>query len=666
MPAACNYRSSHIYCHTLRIMRAAAVFLCSAAGVPSLLGQNLITNGDFETPPYAPSFTVSGWNVGGNGFVHSIEEGATTPIHSAALNIGGDSQGNTLSQSFPTTIGALYRLDFDSAIYGIPDGSDLLKLNVKINGATTLIDDSVIPFTANTFDTSMVRFRHYRYLFRADSTTTTLEFSDSGLGNSIADTIVDTVTVSATPTPPPANLVNNGSFETGPFNTVGTVTGWNVGGNANIGATSEGATAGSHSASFSAGGDSDGNTLSQAIPTVPGEQYTLDFDAGVFGPDPGTPLQLNVTVTGGAELLNATVTPPVASTLNGNAVEFDHYHYTFVADSALTTLMFTDIGTGNSNTDTVLDNVYVPPANLLTNGDFETPPFNTYSITGWTEAGGGKVEANGEGATSPTHGAAFGTGGNPPGNQLSQSFPTTAGTMYSLDFDSGVYGVHSGSALQLSVGVIGNGVILDKVVTPPEAGTYTAAQVTFQHYHYTFIANSAMTTLQFQDLGNGGTGADIVLDTAMVTDMAAYSFGQWQTLNFSVGQRGNPSISAWDADPDTDLFANGLEFFSYTNPLTGIPKGDTPNLPRVSITIDGSSRYLTLTYHRLIGWTGNPEVVQVSDDLVTWDNSQTQIEQVGSPALAGDGMTEIVTVRLKNPINQGPVPKKFLRIGLTQ
>jgi len=665
MLAACNSRTNNIYRKKPLILRLAPLF-AGALSLASVSAQNLVTNGDFEEPPYAPNSTITGWNVGGSGFIHSIEEGSTSPSHSAAFNVGGDSEGTVLSQSFATTVGALYRVDFDTGIFGMPDETSFLTLNVSIVGTDTLINDAVIPPAANTFDPSLMSFRHYQYIFRADSTTTTIQFADTGLGNSISDTVLDTVSVAPTPTPPLANLVNNGDFESPPFNTGGTVTGWSVGGNANIGETREGATTGTHTASFNAGSDSDGNTLSQTIPTVPGKQYTVDFDAGVFGADPGTPQQLNVTVTGNALLLYETVTPPLAGTFNPNLVVFDHYHFTFIADSALTVVTFSDIGTGNSNTDTMLDSVYIPQVNLLTNGDFETAPFNTYEVTGWTLSGGGKVELNLQGVTTPTHGAAFGTGGNPPGNQLSQSFPTTAGKMYSVDFDSGIYGTHSGSPMQLNVQITGNGTILDQTVAPPETGTWDPAQVVMQHYHFTFIANSGTATLQFQDLGSGGTSADVDLDTVAVVEQPVWSFEQWQKSNFTTAQRGNPSISGWEADPDTDLIANGLEYFSNTDPLAGTPTGQAGNLPRISVTTSGPSTYLTLTYHRLIGWSGNPEVIEVSDDLITWDSTQTQIEQVGTPTLAGDGLTEIVTVRLTTPINQGPIPRKFLRIALTQ
>lgn len=666
MLPAHNFRISYIVAAKLWFWSflAAGTLLLAPKSAPA---QNLITNGDFEAPPFAPSLTVTGWNVQGTGKIHSIQEGSTSPTHSAALNIGGSSEGSILSQSFATTVGQLYVLDFDTAIFGTPDGTDLLTLNVQINGTATLINDTLIPPAANTFDPSLMTFRHYQYTFRADSNTTTLQFTDAGLGNTSADTVFDTVSVKATPTPGPQNLVTNGSFEATPFDTVGTVTDWVVGGNSNVGATGEGATAGLHCASFSAGSDVDGNTLSQTIPTSPGKQYTLDFDAGVFGPADGPPLQLNVTVNGNSTLINSTVMPPAAHTFDGNVVLFDHYHFSFTADSALTVLAFSDVGTDNPSTDVILDNVVVPQVSLLINGNFETGPFDTMGMVGgWTISGGGKIENKMEGATTPTHSAALGTGGNPPGNILGQSFATTPGKFYALDFDAGIFGVHTGTPLQLTTRVIGSGTILNQTITPPEAGTYNPAQTVFQHYHFNFIANSATTTLQFQDVGTGGAGADVMVDTASVVELPAYTFDQWQMSHFTVGQRGNPSISGWDADPDGDFIANGLEYFFNTDPLPGIRTVDAGNLPRISVTTSGPSKYLTLTYHRLIGWSGNPEVIEVSDDLITWDNTQAQIEQVGSPTLAGDGLTEIVTVRLKTPINQGPIPRKFLRLSLTQ
>ena len=54
-------------------------------------------------------------------------------------------------------------------------------------------------------------------------------------------------------------------------------------------------------------------------------------------------------------------------------------------------------------------------------------------------------------------------------------------------------------------------------------------------------------------------------------------------------------------------------------------------------------------------------VVEVSDDLVTWDSSGAQIEMVGSPLNNGDGFSETVTYRLTDAASLAEM--KFLRVA---
>ena len=475
------------------------------------------------------------------------------------------------------------------------------------------------------------------------------------------------------------NVLFNGDFET--FNGSDKVPGWTVFGNNNIAEVEdEGSTSPSHSAAFNVGGDSDGNILSQSFSTTTGQVYTLDFDAAIFG-QPGATLQLRVQVFGSSSsLVDQTLIPSSANTFDPNLVLFRHYHFTFTAESTTTILQFSDIGLGNSIADTVLDTVSVAPApsptptqNVVANGDFETPPYPPESsvgtVTDWTVGGYGKVALTGEGATTGSHSVTFNPGGDSESNTLLQSFDTVSGQTYTLDFDAGIYGVpDAGSTLQLSVQVSGTETLLTQTVTPPFANTYNPNSVIFQHYHFTFTADSSTTTLQFSDVGFGNSGADTILDTVSVvpipTPGSPAAFAQWQASHFNATELNDPNISGWSADPDFDGIANGLEYFFHTDPKA-ITTSDAPALPRVSVESTGSSQYLTFTYRRLMGWAGSPAIVCVSDDLLTWDETESQIEQVGNPIATGDGLTETVTVRLKTPINQGPIPRKFLRLKLT-
>ena len=58
------------------------------------------------------------------------------------------------------------------------------------------------------------------------------------------------------------------------------------------------------------------------------------------------------------------ITPPVNTGPNPSDptnVPFAHYHYIFTANSAATTIQFTDVGLGNANADEILDSVVINP-----------------------------------------------------------------------------------------------------------------------------------------------------------------------------------------------------------------------------------------------------------------------------------------------------------------
>jgi hypothetical protein len=108
-------------------------------------------------------------------------------------------------------------------------------------------------------------------------------------------------------------------------------------------------------------------------------------------------------------------------------------------------------------------------------------------------------------------------GGNFEGDTLFQSVATTPGQKYAVDFDAGIFGKRTGAPLQLRTEIIGNGTLINQLLTPPDANTWDPASVQFQHYYIEFTANSAMTTLQFTSVGLGNAAADQVVDTVSVS-----------------------------------------------------------------------------------------------------------------------------------------------------
>lgn len=55
---------------------------------------------------------------------------------------------------------------------------------------------------------------------------------------------------------------------------------------------------------------------------------------------------------------------------------------------------------------------------------------------------------------------------------------------------------------------------------------------------------------------------------------------------------------------------------------------------------------------------------QAQNSLTNGDFETLPVEQ-SDPVATGDGLTEEVTVRLITPLNEGPIPRKFLRLKLT-
>jgi len=163
----------------------------------------MLINGNFDMAPFETAGAISGWVVGGLGYISERQEGATTGSYGAVFGDGGDFQGDTLSQSFATVVGQTYTLDFDAGIAGVRSASPL-QLRVQVIGSATLLDQTITPPEAGSFDPSLTAFQHYQFTFTANSTTTTLQFTDVGTGNAYADQIVDTVSIAPTssPTPP--------------------------------------------------------------------------------------------------------------------------------------------------------------------------------------------------------------------------------------------------------------------------------------------------------------------------------------------------------------------------------------------------------------------------------------------------------------------------------
>jgi CSLREA domain-containing protein len=146
-------------------------------------------------------------------------------------------------------------------------------------------------------------------------------------------------------------VIANGSFEDG-------FAGWNAAGNMSIQSFPPYVPRdGSILVSFNDGDRLPNGVITQVLPTQPGQAYRLEFDVGVLAYNTNSQ-RMGVGVQGTASLVSDTIT---LTGLGGGRILWVSKSYTFTADSAATTLKFSDLSTTTKSIDLLLDNVRVTP-----------------------------------------------------------------------------------------------------------------------------------------------------------------------------------------------------------------------------------------------------------------------------------------------------------------
>ena len=167
--------------------------------------------------------------------------------------------------------------------------------------------------------------------------------------------------------PPSSELLVNGSFESG-------LTGWNTTGNLFVQSGSPYlATDGTKLIGFNGGNSTPNAVLSQSFNTVQGSSYTLTFDAGALAYN-NSQQKIQVGVTGSGSLLSQTIT--ITGTGNGSN-NWGARSFAFTANSATTTLTFTDVSPATNAIDLLLDHVSVKSAG----GPPEPPVVRTLTVS---------------------------------------------------------------------------------------------------------------------------------------------------------------------------------------------------------------------------------------------------------------------------------------------
>lgn len=562
-----------------------------------------LVNGSFESGE-------NGWSMTGNRLVYqsdgtyvATDPAPTGSAHLLVLNGGPAVPNAVIKQVFATAPGQAYTLAFDIGVIAINTSEQKLQVSlVNANSSMTQeeIDfrilhagttpDSLLLANASVFGNSQgtSAWTPKSYSFVAVSNLTSLAFTDLSPVTNGIDLLLDNVRVStagpsntapvavadsystnqgvALVVPASGVLANDTDAQSNPLTAAlnagpghGTLT---LNPNGGFTYTPAAGYTGADSFTYHANDgllDSNVVTVSLTVnlvntaPVAVADSYSTNQGttlvvaaAGVLAND--TDAQSNPLTA----VLNAG--PGHGSvTLNGNG----GFTYTPAAGYSGTDSFTYHANDGllDSNVATVSLVVNAPNApQLLVNGSFES------DFTGWTITGNRAIETY-----DPTDGAklvSFNSHDLEANAILSQTFPTVAGQTYTLTFDQGVLS-YLVKQQKLAVTVTGTKTLLSQTITITGEGQ---GDIQWESKSYTFVANSATSTLTFRDRSSFTSGIDLLLDNVRVSGSSAtpntapvavadsYSLNKNTALVVAA-----PGVLSNDTDPQSNSITAVLE-----------------------------------------------------------------------------------------------------------
>ena len=280
---------------------------------------------------------------------YSAVEQQPLNLHGTGMSVSDvDDNGGSLIATLSVGEGSIL---VDVGNSGVASSSVISTDTARLTGTKTQIN--------NLLEGSSTGTIVYNADSDAPSATTTLTLSVNDRGNTGSDpgltgdrrseqgSVSQTINITAVNDSPELlgqELITNGNFDNGIFNA------WT---------TSEFVTYAAESLNFGSDNKPGPHTASQAITTVAGETYTLEFDYRDVSYTGNQ--QLQVTVDGVGNLLT---TEQIISDSDG--VSFVTYRYEFTADSTSSTITFTDTSDNDGSTsnttngnDGQLDNISI-------------------------------------------------------------------------------------------------------------------------------------------------------------------------------------------------------------------------------------------------------------------------------------------------------------------
>jgi rhamnogalacturonyl hydrolase YesR len=175
------------------------------------------------------------------------------------------------------------------------------------------------------------------------------------------------------------------------------------------------------------------------------------------------------------------------------------------------------------------------------------------------------------------------------------------------------------------------------------------------------VAGATTTTLTLTNVQVADAGSYTVVVTNLAGSATStgatlnvlWTFAAYQQQYFTSNELADPTISGPSADPDHDGLSNLQEYAAGLNPRQTDPASATQ-------TEDTSSGYLTLTFIRRHDVGDLSYIVEVSDDLSTWNSGPSYTHEVSVTAL--DAQRDWVTVQDLTPTSAAT--RRFIRLQI--
>ncbi|MFO1497494.1 MAG: DUF642 domain-containing protein [Verrucomicrobiota bacterium] len=573
------------------------VVVSNGSGVTSSLIASLtvvqpspFSNGSFESG-------YVGWTASGNqGVASQSSFPPTDGSKLVAFNWGQTVPDGVLSQSVTTTPGQTYTLAFDMGVaaYNLNEQ----RLQVTVDGTGQVLSQTLSIFGVGS---GTVKWTAQSFAFVANSGSTILTFRDLSASGINIDLLLDNVRVDPQGGPTRSLTVNSENPPSGV--------------NVQL-SPADVASQGNGTTSFSRN-YTQGTVVNLTAPTTVGTSTFQKWQTN--GVDYTTSAATNLTMNANYTVTAVYVTPTrslsvqsinPASGVNitvspndtgGQGNGSTPFPRTYAQGTVVNLTAPTTVGTSTfqkwqtngvdyttsaatnltMNADYTVTAVYTGGGGLV-NGSFES------GYTGWTATGNQGVATSG--SFPPTDGTrmvAFNWGQATPNGVLSQTFTTTVGLTYTLNFDMGVV-AYNQSEQRLQVGVQGAGALLSQTLSIFGIGSGTTKWVP---QSFTFVADSGATTLTFQDVSASGLNIDLLLDNVRVVS---------QNEPVIATQPANVTVAAGDS-ATFSVVANGQQPLNYqwrfnSSPITGanssaytIPNAQQVNVGNYDVVVSNSA-----------------------------------------------------------------------------